>query len=81
LERRLNVVTSIRFQNRQAPCGRVVDGESCHDEDSDGLATHDDYFACGCRSIRHELHDGSICTRVVHHDGKVLVDELVGEHS
>jgi hypothetical protein len=76
-----DVANSIRFQSRQAPCGRVVDGESCHDVDHDGLATHDDYFACGCRSIRHELHDGSICNRVVHHNGRVLVDEVVGEHS
>jgi hypothetical protein len=75
------MATSIRFQSRQAPCGRVVDGESNDDEDKEGLVTHDDYYACGCRTVRHELHDGSICHKVVRHDGKVLVDELVGEHS
>lgn len=75
------MANSIHFQSRQAPCGRLVDGESREDEDPDGLATHDDYFACGCRSIHHELHDGSICRRVVRHDGRVLVDEVVGEHS
>jgi hypothetical protein len=75
------VAHSIHFHSRQAPCGRLVDGDRCEDEDADGLATHDDYFACGCRNIRHELHDGSICSRVVRHDGKVLVDEVVGAHS
>ena len=39
------------------------------------LVTQEVDYACGCRSIAHEYHDGSVSRRVVRHDGAVLVDE------
>jgi hypothetical protein len=69
--------TSTGFQSQKAPCGQIVDGEHFEDHDDEGLVADDTYFACGCRSIRHEYHDGSVCRKVVRHDGKILVDELV----
>ena len=68
------------FQNEQAPCGRVVDGEHFQDEDEEALVSDGMYYACGCRVIRHEYHDGTACRKVVRHDGKVLVDELLAKH-
>ena len=73
------VPTSTAFKSEQAPCGQMVDGESYEDQDGQGLIIKDLYYACGCRSIRHEYHDGSICRRVTHHDGTCLVDELIAE--
>jgi hypothetical protein len=69
--------TNTSFKSRQAPCGRIVDGESYQDRDDDALLTEKLDFACGCRSIRHEYHDGSMSRKVVRHDGTVLVDELL----
>jgi hypothetical protein len=64
----------------RAPCGQVVDGEHFEEED-DGCRLSDNvYYACGCRSIVHEYTDGSFQRKVIHHDGTVLVDELVAEH-
>ncbi|HKA91563.1 MAG TPA: hypothetical protein VKE22_28065 [Haliangiales bacterium] len=68
------------FERQKAPCGRIGDGEHVQENDDDGLVTDDYYYACGCRIIHHELHDGSVCSKVVRHDGKVLQDELVAEH-
>jgi hypothetical protein len=73
--------TSTCFTSETAPCGRVVDGEHCQDQDEQGLVADDLYYACGCRSIRHEYADGTICRKVVRHDGTVLVDELLAEHA
>jgi hypothetical protein len=75
------VPKSTGFKSQKAPCGRIVDGESCQDQDEQGLVINDFYYACGCRSIHHEYHDGSICRKVVHHDGTCLVDELIVEWS
>jgi hypothetical protein len=72
--------TSTCFQSEKAPCGRFVDGEHYQDQDEESLVTDNWYYACGCRSIRHEYHDGSICLKVVRHDGTTLVDELFAEH-
>jgi hypothetical protein len=72
--------TSTRFASEKAPCGRIVDGEHYQDQDDDGLVTDNLYYACGCRVIRHEYHDGSACRKVFRHDGKVLADEIVAEH-
>ena len=47
------------------------------DQDDEALVTQELDYACGCRSIRHEYHDGSVSRKVIHHDGDVLVDELV----
>jgi membrane-bound inhibitor of C-type lysozyme len=65
------------FQSQQAPCGQVVNGESYKDQDEEVLVTEEVDYACGCRTIRHEYHDGSVSSKVVRHDGRVLVDELL----
>ena len=61
----------------QAPCGQVVDGESYQDREEDVLVTQELAYACGCRTIRHEYHDGSVSRKIIRHDGRVLVDELI----
>ncbi len=66
------------FKSQQAPCGRIVDGESYEDQDEETHLTCEMDYACGCRSIRHEYHDGSVAQKVIHHNGSVLVDELLG---
>ena len=70
------VATHTSFTRQQAPCGRVVDGATFQDRDEETLLTLEVDFSCGCRSIRHEYHDGSVSQRIVRHDGHVLVDEL-----
>ena len=71
------MATNTSFKGKKAPCGRIVDGESYQDRDDDALLTEELDYACGCRSIRHEYHDGSMSNKVVRHDGTVLVDELL----
>jgi hypothetical protein len=56
-----------------------VDAEQHQDIDEEALVTEDMSYACGCRSIRHEYHDGSVSRKVIHHNGKVLTDELVAK--
>jgi hypothetical protein len=75
--RRGDVDTSGSFKSQPAPCGRVVDGENFQDEDADVVVTRETDFACGCRSIQHEYHDGTVSRRVIRHDGVVLVDEML----
>ncbi len=70
-------LTDRSFQRRQAPCGQIVDGVRHQDRDDECLLTDDLSYSCGCRRIRHEYHDGSYSRRVIHHDGTVLVDELL----
>lgn len=65
------------FKGQQAPCGRIVDGESYVDNDGEILVTQETFYTCGCQSIQHEYHDGSFSRKVVRHDGHVLVDELL----
>jgi hypothetical protein len=72
--------TIILFKSEKAPCGRIVEGEHFQDQDDEGLITENLYYACGCRCIRHEYHDGSVVRKVVCHDGTVLADELLAEH-
>jgi hypothetical protein len=60
-----------------APCGRLVDAERYQDQDEDVVITLEVDYACGCCSIQHEYHDGSVSRRIVRHDGTVLVDELL----
>jgi hypothetical protein len=67
--------TISRFEARLAPCGRSHEGERCYSEDLQGLMTEELRFACGCRSAKEEFHDGSVHLRVVHHRGRVLVDQ------
>ena len=65
------------FKSQQAPCGRVVDGSSYRDDDTEVVVTQELAYACGCRSIQHEYHDGAVSRTVVRHDGRILVDELL----
>ncbi|HET6939599.1 MAG TPA: hypothetical protein VFI19_13375 [Nocardioides sp.] len=51
------------------------DGERCTTEDQQGLITEDVTYSCGCQSHREEFHDGSVHWQIVHHRGRVLVDE------
>ncbi|MPZ60864.1 MAG: hypothetical protein GEU93_06130 [Propionibacteriales bacterium] len=67
--------TSTRFEGQLAPCGRKVDGERSQSEDLQGLITQEFAYDCGCRSGREEYHDGSVHHLIVHHNGKILVDE------
>jgi hypothetical protein len=69
-------LTTSSFKSQQAPCGLIVDGERCLDRDEEILITEELDYACGCRTIRHEYHDGSMSSRVVRHDGKVLMEDL-----
>jgi len=69
--------SATRFESQQAPCGQSVNGESYQDRDEEVLLTQELRYACGCRSIRHEFHDGAVSAKVVHHNGTVLVDELL----
>jgi hypothetical protein len=72
--------TSTRFRSELAPCGRNADGEHYQVEDDQGLVTDEVFYVCGCERLRQEYHDGSFYRRVVRHDGRVLVDEITGEH-
>ena len=68
---------------RKAPSGAGrhraarVDGQSFEDHDEDVVVTREVEYMCGCLSIQHEYHDGTISRKIVHHDGRVLVDELL----
>ena len=66
-----------RFTGQPAPCGQIVDGEHYEDHDDEVVVTRETFYKCGCQSIRHEYHDGSLSQRIVRHDGRVLVDELL----
>ena len=72
-------ITTSRFTNEKAPGGQILDGERFRDRDDECLLSDELFYDCGCRSIRHEYHDGSVSINVVRHDGKVLEDELIGE--
>jgi hypothetical protein len=65
------------FKDRQAPCGRRCDGEDYEDHDDEVVVTRETFYSCGCESIQHEYHDGTVSHRVVRHDGHILVDELL----
>ena len=70
------VGTKTGFTQQQAPCGRLVDGETYQDRDEETVLTLEVDYSCGCRTVHHEYHDGSVSRKVVRHDGHVLVDEL-----
>jgi hypothetical protein len=71
--------SDMSLEGRRAPCGQVVTVASHHERDEDCLLTEVFEYACGCRRIRHEYHDGSFSNRVIHHTGRILVDELHGK--
>ena len=65
------------LKGQQAPCGRIVDSESYEDHDDEIVVTRETFYTCGCQAIQHEYHDGTFSKRVVRHDGRVLVDEMI----
>lgn len=65
------------FTRQQAPCGQMVDADDYEDRDDEALLTQELHYACGCVTIRHEYHDGSVSCKVLHHNGNVLTDELL----
>ena len=69
------------FESREAPCGQIVAGKRHQDRDDEDMILLTDIYeyACGCKRIRHEYHDGSFSRRLIHHKGHVLVDELIGK--
>lgn len=69
--------TTTHFTNEKAPCGQTVSGERLRDRDEQCLLSDEMFYDCGCQTIRHEYHDGSVSSKVVHHDGTVLDDELI----
>jgi len=74
------VGTSTPFTKEKAPCGKIMDGKHHRDDDDEGLVIDDFYYACGCRAVRHISHDGGVSTRVIRHDGRVLMDDHGAEH-
>jgi len=72
-------VTTTPFVGETAPCGQITDGERFRDQDDECLLSDELFYECGCRSIRHEYHDGSVSLKVIQHDGTVVVDELDAE--
>jgi hypothetical protein len=75
------VGTSSGFTNERAPCGRRVAGSRHLEDDDRGMVFDDVNYACGCRTISHQFHDGSVRTRVTRHDGRVLSNQLSAEHA
>jgi hypothetical protein len=72
--------TVSRVGVQMAPCGRWRDGERHGSEDQQGLVNEEIAYSCGCRVNKEEFHDGSVHRMVVHHNGRILVDEeLRGE--
>ena len=67
------------FKGQKAPCGRIVDGENFDDQDEEVAVTKETVYTCGCQSIQHQYHDGSVSRRIVRHDGRVMVDELLSK--
>ena len=63
-------------KSEQAPCGQIAACKTFEDRDEEVLITQELSYACGCLTIRHEYHDGSVSLRVLHHDGTVLSDNL-----
>ncbi len=68
------------FTNQGAPCGQTVHGERYEDRDEEVMVTDQECYACGCVVTRREYHDGSVSRKVVHPNGKTLVDELFAAH-
>ncbi|MFI5782968.1 hypothetical protein [Nocardia sp. NPDC051570] len=64
--------TLARTAKTHAPCGRIVDLECFEDDDGFGMISHIERYGCGCRSVRHDYHDGSVGERTIRHDGREL---------
>jgi hypothetical protein len=72
--------TSVPFSKERAPCGKTVGGSRHHESDDDGLAYNVVTYSCGCQHTQHQFHDGTFRTRVIRHDGRVLLNECSAEH-
>ena len=70
-------ITTSRFTNEKVPCGQVIDGERFRDRDHEYLLSDEPSYDCGCWSIHHGYHDGTVSSNVVRHDGTVLEDEII----
>jgi hypothetical protein len=75
------VGTSVGFTGERAPCGKRVNGHRYHEDDDSGIVCNDVVYDCGCRETVHEFHDGSCRTRIVRHDGRMLLNQLSAEHA
>jgi hypothetical protein len=69
--------TNTRLQSQPAPCGKIVDAHTYQDEEDEELVVTDVSYACGCRTIRQEYHDGTVSRTVLGHNGKPVVNELL----
>ena len=67
------------FTEEAAPCGRTVAGDHFRDQDDQCVVSDEWFYDCGCKTIRHEYHDGATSRQVIRHDGRVLVNELMAE--
>jgi hypothetical protein len=67
----------IRFEDSLTPCGQRKGGERAVTEDQQGLIHEQTTYACGCTSSKTEYHDGSVHMSMVHHKGKVLLDQVL----
>ena len=72
-------ITKTSFTKEKAPCGQLEDGKRIRDQDGDCLLSDERSYECGCHTVRHEYHDGSIASKVVRHDGTVVLDDLIAE--
>ncbi len=66
-----------QFTNEKALFGQVVDGERFRDWNDECVLSDELFYDCGCRSIRHEYHDGSVSRSAVRHDGSAPDEELI----
>ena len=53
-------ITTRPFSNEKAPCGQLMDGERLRDRDEECLLSDEMFYKCGCKTIRHEYHDGTV---------------------
>ncbi|WP_214371011.1 hypothetical protein [Pseudonocardia sp. H11422] len=58
-----------------------MSGSRHHEGDASGMVFDDVMYTCGCRTFSHQFHDGSVRTRVIRHDGRVLSNQLSAEHA
>ena len=70
-------VTRHHFTSLQAPGGQIVDADDYEDRDDEALLTQETDYQCGCVCIQHQYHDGSVACKIVHHNGRVLKEELL----
>ena len=65
------------FKGQQAPCGRIVDGESYEDHDDEVVVTQEIDLCVRMPEHPARVPRRRVSRRIVRHDGHVLVDELL----